>query len=155
MAQVRLQPADEVYVSVQGGEVEFTCSPERTSTITINGVQWLVNNSALEDLNLSLARTEFSVIVQIGFLYFTNLTLGYNMTNISCEVNTSSGMIISSDSHSLLLIQGNELLAVITMMGVQYFMLCLRVICCAKLKSSMEYKKAIKSGPAHIAKSLI
>ena len=106
MAQVRLQPADEVYVSVQGGEVEFTCSPERTSTITINGVQWLVNNSALEDLNLSLARTEFSVIVQVGFLYFANLTLGYNMTNISCGVNTSSGMIISSDSHSLLLIQG-------------------------------------------------
>ena len=103
---VELQPANEIYVSVQGGEVEFTCSPDRTSTITIVGVQWLVNNTDLEDLNLRHVRTEFYIIGQIGFLRFTNLTLGYNMTNISCGVNTSSGMIISSDSHSLLLIQG-------------------------------------------------
>ncbi len=86
-------------VSVQGGVAEFLCSAD---FITVTGVQWLLNGTALQDLNLSNVTTMFNNIG--GSLAFTNLPLEYNMTCIVCAANTSSG-VITSNSVSLL-IQG-------------------------------------------------
>jgi hypothetical protein len=89
-------------VSVPGGEAIFDCSHSQT----ITGAQWLLNNTALQDLNLRNVVAEFSDIAQVGVLTFTDLPLEYNTTRISCTAITSSGMMISSSSDVPLLIQG-------------------------------------------------
>ncbi len=102
LAQVVLRPAGGI-VSVQGGVARFFCSAD---TITITGVQWLLNGTALQDLNLSNVNTVFSndAGIQTGLLAFTNLPLEYNMTCIVCIANTSSGVIESNNVS--LVIQG-------------------------------------------------
>ncbi len=86
-------------MSVQGGVARFICSDD---AITVTGVQWLLNGTALQDLNLSNVNARFSL--QTGYLAFTNLPLEYNMTCIVCTANTSSGVMKSSNVS--LLVQG-------------------------------------------------
>ena len=100
-AQVQLQPAGG-FVSVPGGMARFSCSLQRQP---ISGVQWLVNGSSLQDLNLRNVSATFSNHTDTGFLRFSNLPLKYNMTRIKCSVNSSS-RVIASESDILLLIQG-------------------------------------------------
>ncbi len=88
-------------VHVPGDRATFICSP----CPLLPGVQWLVNGTALESVNLSNVTAVFSDELQSGFLTFTHLPLEYNMTRINCRANTTSGMMISNDN-MLLLIQG-------------------------------------------------
>ncbi len=90
-------------MSVPGGEAIFDCSHSQT----ITGVQWLLNDTALQDLNLRNVAAEFSDIIQVGVLTFTDLPLEYNKTRISCTAITSSGMMEPSSSDVLQLIQGS------------------------------------------------
>ena len=87
-------------VSTPGGRARFLCFAPH-----ISGVQWLVNTSALQDLNLRNVPATFSNITDLGVLEFSDLPLEYNMTRINCSVNSSSGMI-ASPNEVLLLIQG-------------------------------------------------
>ena len=82
------------------GNVSFLCT---SLTGTITGVQWLVNNMTLEDIDDTTIRTEFSnQFGGIGSLHFTNIPLAYNGTTITC---TAPGQ--EEDTVSLL-IQGSH-----------------------------------------------
>ena len=86
-----------------GGVAEFSCAIQGEE---ISGVQWLVNDTALQDLNLRNVSALFSSIVDIGKLKFSDLPLEYNMTRIKCSVSTSNSDVIESERDVFLLIQG-------------------------------------------------
>ncbi len=88
-------------VHVPGDRATFPCSQSHD---LLPGVQWLVNGSALESLNLSNVTELFSDALHSGVLVFTALSLEYNVTSINCRATTTLGMMISTDA--LLLMQG-------------------------------------------------
>lgn len=93
-------------VSVPGGGATFECSH---NSRTLTGVQWLLNGTRLQDLNVRNVTAVFSDILETGYLEFTNLPLEYNTTEISCMASVNSRMSLSSDS-VLLRIQGIAML---------------------------------------------
>ena len=99
------------YVSTIGGTATFTCS---VSDGPITGVQWLVNGSELEDLNLPMANVEAVFETHEtgsghGILRFRNVPVEYNETRVTCiAITVAMGMIRATDS-SLLLEQGMEI----------------------------------------------
>ena len=98
---VQIVPSD-TFVSTPGGVATFLCHSIDPS-LEIDRVQWLVNGSLFEELDLGLNVTStFSRDVQVGRLEFSNLPLEYNMTRIQCRVNR----ILISNGVTLLLIQG-------------------------------------------------
>ena len=88
-------------VFIPGDRATFRCS----ESPVLPGVQWLVNGTALENLNLSNVTSEFSNEFRSGFLTFHYVPLEYNMTTISCRANTTSEMMVSTNVW-LMLIQG-------------------------------------------------
>ena len=89
-------------ISISGGSAEFNCI---SGSIKAVGVEWLVNGTPLENLNLSnvtTVTTEFAV--GFGVLTFTNLPVEYNMTRITCMQMFTSSTIVNCTS--LLLLQG-------------------------------------------------
>ena len=89
-------------MSVPGGVAVFSCAKGQQ----ISGVQWLVNDTALQDLNLRNVSASFSDRLHMGILQFSDLPLEYNMTRIKCSVSTSNSEVIESERDVLLLIQG-------------------------------------------------
>lgn len=80
-------PPDPVR-TVPGGNAVFRCASSGLITIR---VQWLVNGTLLENLNLMNVTEEFTSIGGgIGLLQFKNLPIDYNMTEIQCEATLSS-----------------------------------------------------------------
>ena len=72
---------------------------------TITGVQWLLNNIPLENLNI----TDVTAVFDSSFggrLTFTNL-FGYNGTNVTCRAELHTGQEVNVTA--LLLVQGNSL----------------------------------------------
>ena len=68
------------------------------------GVQWLVNGTGVEDLNLGDdVVVEFSEAREEGNLLFRNIPPEYNETTIQCRANYSSGTSSTSDTVTLLL----------------------------------------------------
>ncbi len=97
------------FVSFPGGNVDFTCLTSPASGDMIVSVQWIVNGSLLDTLVLRGVSTEFSPISNgIGLLEFTNLPLEYNTTSIRCIVSFETGLTISSNEATLLLLQGKD-----------------------------------------------
>lgn len=98
----------EFFVSTPGGSAEFKCI--LLGGNTLNRVQWYVNESLLETLDLRNVSTTISAIVGVGILNFNNLPIEYNMTRIRCVVSytsSSNRMKISpSPNSTLLLLQG-------------------------------------------------
>ena len=81
------------------GNVSFLCT---SLTGTITGVQWLVNNMTLEDIDNTDITSEFSNQFRgIGSLGFTNIPLAYNGTIITCRVHGEE------EDTALILIQGS------------------------------------------------
>ena len=94
-----LVPNDH-YVTTPGGSARFTCSGTG-----LTGIQWLVNGTLLENLNLTNVTAAFrqSVVGGIGVLTFENVLFEYNETTIRCSDSSSR----TSQVQSKLLIQGN------------------------------------------------
>ena len=81
------------------GNVSFLCT---SLTGTITGVQWLVNNMTLEDIDNTDITSEFSNQFRgIGSLDFTNIPLAYNGTTITCIAPGEE------EDTALILIQGS------------------------------------------------
>ena len=68
----------EVIIATPGGVARFNCLSLMGNLV---GVEWLVNGTQLENLNLSNAITEFDEETG-GVLTLTNLPVEYNMTRI-------------------------------------------------------------------------
>ena len=98
-----LQPRPH-YVSTPGGRVTFICRPLSEGTIT--HLQWLMNGSSLEDLNLNNVTARFTESIG-GILTFRNVPMEYNSTRIVCAAAItvhSTSRNVTRDS--LLLVQG-------------------------------------------------
>ena len=87
-------------VSYPGGRAAYSCA--RGGVIV--GVQWLVNGTRVEDLNLGDdVVVEFSRAREEGNLVFRNIPAEYNETTIQCRANYSSGNSSTSNTITLLL----------------------------------------------------
>ena len=87
-------------VSYTGGRATYACFGGGT----IVGVQWLVNGTRVEDLNLGDdVVVEFSLAREKGNLLFRNIPAEYSETTIQCRVNYSSKTSSTSDTVTLLL----------------------------------------------------
>ena len=98
----RLSPSDLTLFA--GARALLTCSSAITG-VDVVGVQWLVNGSPLEDLNLMNVLTDFSEINRVGSLVIDPITLEYNATTIQCIATFSSGNTSHSNTATLL-VQG-------------------------------------------------
>ena len=93
------------------GNVSFLCT---SLTGTITGVQWLVNNMILEDIDDTDITSEFNQFGGgIGSLHFTNIPLAYNETTITCtapgeEEDTVSLLIQGSCSNIIIRSEAEE-----------------------------------------------
>ena len=92
-------------VSTPGETANFVCQPRGGST-SITNLQWLINETLVETLQLNATRTfEFG----IGTLTFNNILLNYNGTRITCDANVNSD--VSVTQHSILYVQGKYIIA--------------------------------------------
>ena len=89
---------------------EFRCF--RTSGTQLTGVQWLLNNIPLEDLNLTDVTTLFDSNFG-GRLIFLNPS-EYNETIITCRAELESG---PAEDTALLLVQGSTFFFLIIMVS--------------------------------------
>lgn len=88
-------------ISFIGGRASFSCFLDG-----ILSVQWLMNGTELEELNLTDVIVEFDNMRTTGNLLFTDLPLAFNGTTIQCRVTLSSGSEAVSGNMFILLIQG-------------------------------------------------
>ncbi len=88
-----------------GGETAFTCLYTPLSG-TIQHIQWIVNETRVEDLN---QRDGIVVdnVQNVGHLHFINISVEHNDTLIQCRVNLTSGEIIDSNN-AILFVQGDD-----------------------------------------------
>ena len=86
-------------VSYVGARATFACSGE-----DIVSVQWLVNGTLDDGLNMNLA-SEFSQIRRVGDLLIRDVLMEYNGITIQCRANSSSESITYSNNITLL-VQG-------------------------------------------------
>ena len=86
------------FITILGGSTIYTCSTSGVSDDFIESVQWLANDTALEEM-------KNVVITAAGVLRFLRITVEYNNTNIRCRATLTSGSVTTSGV-SLLLIQG-------------------------------------------------
>ena len=106
------QPAVDVHpsttsVTIPGGNLVFICTVGENEAIV--NIQWLMNDSATL-LNESLMSGKVMVdflSMNIGILSFTNITLEFNFTRITCNASLQSGKIATSD-HVIILLQGES-----------------------------------------------
>ena len=87
-------------VSYVGGRASYDCFGGGV----IVDVQWLVNGTRVEDLNLGDdVVVEFSLAREEGDLLFRNIPAEYNETTIQCRANYSSETSSTSGTVTLLL----------------------------------------------------
>ena len=98
-----LNPPDQ-FVSTPGGSATFICF-SLAPGVAIVSFQWLVNESLVENLNLSNVRTEFTN--SSGLLIFDDIPVEYNMSRISCMATCiAEGNSVSLQSN--LILQGES-----------------------------------------------
>ncbi len=73
----------------------------------LSSVQWLMNGTRLEDLNLTNVPTEFREVTRQGTLVFNNISVEYNNTNIQCRATLSNEETVDSNNVTLL-VQGER-----------------------------------------------
>ncbi len=105
MILVRLSPSGDVFIP--GVNPVFNCKAASNAPITITSVQWLINETPLEDLSLTNVETEFSQLSRQGILVFDNISVEYNNTNIQCRATLSNGETVDSNNVALL-VQGER-----------------------------------------------
>ena len=91
------------YVSTPGGTAEFTCVGSPSAEVV--GVQWLVNGTILEDLNLTNVTTT-SLGSGIEKMELANISVKHNKTRVRCTVEFITEGTQTSPSHTLMLLQG-------------------------------------------------
>ena len=94
----------EEYVSRPGGRAFFTC---QTSGVSVVDVQWLVNGTELDSLNLTNVRAtlETAGTRKRWRLLFTQIPVEYNTTTVNCIAMTMNENLTATQN-STLLIQG-------------------------------------------------
>ena len=95
----------EEYVSTPGGRAFFLCLTPGTSVVD---VQWLVNGTELETLNLTnvTSTLETAGTSKKWSLNFTKIPVEYNTTTVKCIAMTMNENL-TADQNSTLLIQGS------------------------------------------------
>ena len=100
-SDITLNPPDR-FVSTPGESATFVClSPG----IRIVSLQWLVNGSLVENLNLTNVRTEFDNIS--GVLRFDDIPEEYNMSRIRCMAIAEGNSEPLLSQNSSLILQGS------------------------------------------------
>ena len=95
----------EVFVATPNRSAGFRCF---RNLGTFTGVQWLLNNTPLEDLNITDVTAVFDSTFG-GRLTFSN-PFGYNGTFVTCRAELQSG---PAENTALLLVQGTFFLLII------------------------------------------
>ena len=115
----------EVFVATPNRSAVYRCF---TNLGTITGVQWLLNNIPLENLNLTDVTTLFDSNFG-GVLTFTNST-DYNVTSVTYRAELQSGE--QGSATALLLVQGicSHTLHCIIMYLLQLPFACRSSQCC-------------------------
>ena len=75
-------------IAAPGSTAIFLC---HSDTNEVDGIQWRVNGTPFEDLDLGPNVTPNfggEDMVEVGRLVFTNLSLEYNMTRIECRITS-------------------------------------------------------------------
>lgn len=88
-----------------GLSATFTCSS--FDNIGITGVQWFLNGTQLDELNVMNISTYFFDDFYVAFLIFEDVTLQYNSTTVQCELRSTSGTTSLTPIRTLL-VQGRE-----------------------------------------------
>ncbi len=84
---------------------EYYCG---SSSGTTTNVEWLINGTRLEDLNLNYyVRTYYRQYTRQGYLEFYYIMSYYNNTTIQCRATLNNGEIGDSNSPTLL-VQGER-----------------------------------------------
>ena len=91
------------FVSTLGGSASFSCITSTDSNDFIESVQWLVNDTLFEDLELD------NIAITLGQLRFRMLSRHDNHTSIRCRGNLTSGTVSTSRDATILLVQGKQL----------------------------------------------
>ncbi len=89
-------------VLIPGDNPTYNCA---SPLFTITSVQWLIDETRLEDLSLTNVETEFSQLTEQGTLRFNDISVEYNNTNIQCRATLSNGETVDSNNVTLL-VQG-------------------------------------------------
>ncbi len=89
-----------VLVTGLGRDAIFTCSS--TSAVIVD-VDWLINGTSFNSLQLNDVDQGFEPISGLGVLRFSSVTLEYNNTLIQCIANTTSHGVVSSRNSTLLI----------------------------------------------------
>ena len=90
------------FVSVFGGSASFSCVTPASSNDFVDMVQWMVNDTVFEDLELdNVVFDPSSRVLRFSMLN----TPRYNNTRIKCSGTLKSGNVFTS-RNTLLLIQG-------------------------------------------------
>ena len=105
IAAVNLLPRQ--LVSVPNGNVSFLCA---SITEAITGIQWLLNNTLLEDFSSTDVRSVFRETQGTGKLFLSRVPLKCNLTSITCRAELPSGQV---EVWSLLLVQGSKYLTLV------------------------------------------
>lgn len=92
------------FVSTPGGDATFRCLSVSGDQLVI--VQWFINGTLLENLNLKNVEIALFPTTGSGSLRFTDLPHEYNMTRIRCRATFSSGTSATSSDSTVLLLQG-------------------------------------------------
>ena len=90
-------PSNEI-VSIPGGSASYTCTTSVVTNEMIASVQWLVNGTIFEELQLDN-------VTATRVLMFSMISMDYNNTSIRCRATLASGSVKTSNV-SMLLIQG-------------------------------------------------
>ena len=111
-----LQPRPH-YVSTPGSRVTFTCQSLFGAELV--SLQWLVNGTLLESLNL---RNVTAIIGDsYGILMFMDIPVAYNSTTITCAATFNSAMSQVTDTRdSLLIVQSNFCVCACQVIFIQY-----------------------------------
>ena len=99
--QPYLQPRN--WVVHLGSDASFNCD-DFICNCNYNAVEWLINGTALNTLQLNNVRGSYNRRYCFASLQFSNVPVEYNSTSIQCIVNTTCGLHLSENS--TLLVQG-------------------------------------------------
>ena len=90
-----------------GGSATYLCiTSSSINTETVRGVQWFIGGVQVNNLQYGTKEEFFPNNGNSGQLLFTNITLDLDMSRISCAAEFESGSNESSNTQSLLRVQG-------------------------------------------------
>ena len=102
---VRVSPPE--ITAYDGGLATYLCRTSSSiNSETVRGVQWFTDGVRVNNLQYGTEEEFFPNSGNLGRLRFTNVTLDLNMSVISCAAEFESESTESSNTQSLLRVQG-------------------------------------------------